>query len=428
MMPPRPLLLLPSSAAGRIVASQGRWGWLNLRVDHAEQLAMVVGFSEQERITWPVTSPLMGTHYLRPADQVTRAGVWYRARRDLDALWLTTRARSAQLTVEGFRQLIIGGWQVLPPDRAVPVLTWTQVDGQPAWQAWWAARDGMTPADVHLIDETADVFAPLSPAWPVELLAEVLVTVIGVGSIGSAAAEALAAYAVGRLALVDPDRLLQHNLARHRAGARHLGRPKVNAVADQLAQRIPELEVEPLPLNVVDDADVMRPLVARSDLVLVCTDGVTPRRVANHLAVWARRPAVLACVLEDGAVGEVLRVRPGSGSGCLLCHRAELQAAGRLDPEPEFDLPYGTGLQHRPMTAVGGDLALVGEFAAKAAVATLLEARGHHDQRLPAEHAVLGLRPVPGLTPPFDVTRAGEVRWSPVGPPRPTCPTCGQRP
>jgi molybdopterin-synthase adenylyltransferase len=428
MMPPRPLLLLPSSAAGRIVVSQDRWGWLNLRVDRAEQLVMVVAFSEQERVTWPVTSPLMDTHYLQPADQVARSGLWYRARPDLHAHWLTTRTRSAQLTVEGFRQLILGGWQVLPVDRAVPVLTWTQLDGQPAWQAWWAARDGMTPADVHLIDEAADVFAPLSPAWPVELLAGVLVTVIGVGSIGSAAVEALAAYAVGRLALVDPDRLLQHNLARHRAGARHLGRPKVHAVAAQLAQRFPALDVEPLPLNVVDDADVMRPLVIRSDLVLVCADGVTPRRVANHLAVWARRPIVLTCVLEDGAVGEVLRVRPGSGFGCLLCHRAELQAAGRLDPEPGLDLPYGTGLQHRPMTAVGGDLALVGEFAAKAAVATLLEARGYHDQRLPAEHAVLGLRPVPGLTPPFDVTRAGDVRWSSVGPPRPSCPTCGQRP
>jgi|SoiMethySBSTD1v2_1073268.scaffolds.fasta_scaffold76636_3 ThiF family protein len=425
MTPPlRALLLLPSSAADRIVASQDRWGWLNLRVDHAEQLAMVVGFSERERIIWPVTSPLLDAHYLRVADQVARAGLWYRARPDLHALWLATAARSAQLAVDGFRQLIRGGWQPLPVDRAIPVLTWTEVDGQPAWQAWWAARDGVIPANVHVIDETTDVFAPLTPAWPVQLLAEVLVTVIGVGSIGSAAAEALAAYAVGHLALIDPDRLLQHNLARHRAGGRQLGRHKVHAIADQLAQRFPDLEVDPLPLNVVDDADVMRPLVARGDLVLVCADGVTPRRVANHLAVWAHAPAVLACVLEDGAVGEVLRVRPGSGSGCLLCHRAELQAAGRLDPQPGLDLPYGTGLQHRPMTAVGGDLALVGEFAAKAAVATLLEARGYHDQRLQAEHAVIGLRPVPGLTPPYDVTRAGEVRWSPVGPPRPTCPTC----
>jgi hypothetical protein len=423
-LPLRPLLLLSSSAADRIVASQDRWGWLNLRVDHAEQLAVVVGFSAQERITLPVTSPLLEAHYLRPADQVARAGVWYRARPDLDALWLTTASRSAKLTVDGFRQLIIGGWQLPPVDRAVPVLTWTEVDGRPAWQAWWAARDGVIPADLQVIDETAMMFDPLAPAWPVELLAGVLVTVIGVGSIGSAAAEALAAYAVGRLALVDPDRLLQRNLARHRAGARQLGRHKVHAVADQLAQRFPALEVQALPLNMVEDADVMRPLVARSDLVLVCADGVTPRRVANHLAVWARRPAVLACVLADGAVGEILRVRPGSGSGCLLCHRAELQAAGRLDPEPGLDLPYGTGLQHRPMTAVGGDLALVGEFGAKAAVATLLEAGGYHDQRLPAEHAVLGLRPVPGLTSPFDLTKAGEVRWSPVGPPRSTCPTC----
>jgi molybdopterin-synthase adenylyltransferase len=424
MLPLRPLLLLPSSVADRIVASQDRWGRLNLRVDTGEQLAMVVGFSEQERILWPVTSPLVEGHYLRVADQVARGGLWYRARPELDSLWYATADRSARVTVDGFRELILGGWQPLPVEGSVAVLTWTQIDGRPAWQAWWAARGGVTPADVHRIEEAAELFAPLVPAWPVGLLNGTLVTVIGVGSIGSAAAEALAAYAVGRLALVDPDRLLQHNLARHRAGIRQLGRHKVHAVADQLVQRFPALEVEALPLNVAEDADLMRLLVARSDLVLVCADGVTPRRVANHLAVWARRPALLACVLEDGAVGEILRVRPGSGSGCLLCHRAELQAAGRLDPEPGLDLPYGTGVRHRPMTAVGGDLALVGEFAAKVAVATLLEARGYQDQRLPTEHAVLGLRPIPGLTPPYDVTEAGAVRWAAVGPPRSACPTC----
>lgn len=158
--PPRPLLLLlPSSAADRIVASQERWGWLNLRIDHAEQLAMVVGFSEQERMTLPVTSSLLDAHYLRVADQVARSGLWYRARPDVHALWQATAARSAQLTVDGFRQLIRGGWQPLPVDRAIPVLTWTEADGRPAWQAWWAARDGVTPADVHLIDETATMFA-----------------------------------------------------------------------------------------------------------------------------------------------------------------------------------------------------------------------------------------------------------------------------
>jgi len=171
----------------------------------------------------------------------------------------------------------------------------------------------------------------------------------------------------------------------------------------------------------------MRPLFRRSDIVVVCVDGVAPRRVANHLAVWAATPAVLACVLEDGAIGEILRVRPGSGSGCLLCHRAQLRDDGRIDPEPGLDLGYGIGLTHRPMTAVGGDLALVGEFAAKVAVATLLEGHGYRDQRLPGEHAVLGLRPVPGLTPPFDVAGAGAVSWSPVDVPQPGCPTCQPR-
>jgi hypothetical protein len=57
-------------------------------------------------------------------------------------------------------------------------------------------------------------------------------------------------------------------------------------------------------------------------------------------------------------------------------------------------------------------------------VATLLEAKGYYEQVLPADHLVVGLRPRPGLPPPADVRRVGELRWSSVGPPRPGCPTC----
>ncbi|WP_425559020.1 ThiF family adenylyltransferase [Kutzneria kofuensis] len=46
----------------------------------------------------------------------------------------------------------------------------------------------------------------------------------GAGSIGGAAAHALAAYGVGRLHLLDPDRLEWHNLPRHVCGEKHVGR------------------------------------------------------------------------------------------------------------------------------------------------------------------------------------------------------------
>ena len=422
------MFLLPSAVAEAILASQASWGWLSLRHDRVEDLAVVAGYSVKETQRFPMAniSTFLREHYSRVIDVVPWSAVWYRAQPDLHTAWLQVirRGPGVGLPIETVRDWIPTGWRNPGPDRPMPMLTVALIEGRPDWKAWWATSAGVVPAELHLVEEGAALFAPLRPGWPVDLLASLLVTVVGVGSIGSAAADALAAYAIGRLALVDPDRLLLHNLARHRLPREQLGRRKVTAVAEQLRKRFPGLQVESLPLNVVGDANLMRPLFRRSDIVVVCVDGVAPRRVANHLAVWAATPAVLACVLEDGAIGEILRVRPGSGSGCLLCHRAQLRDDGRIDLESGLDLGYGIGLTHRPMTAVGGDLALVGEFAAKVAVATLLEGHGYRDQRLPGEHAVLGLRPVPGLTPPFDVAGAGAVGWSPVDVPRPDCPTC----
>jgi len=49
---------------------------------------------------------------------------------------------------------------------------------------------------------------------------------------------------------------------------------------------------------------------------------------------------------------------------------------------------------------------------------------GDGTQRIPNEHALLGLRATPDLAAPFNLDKVGEVRWLPVPPPRPGCPTC----
>ncbi|MEV0352206.1 ThiF family adenylyltransferase [Nonomuraea sp. NPDC050680] len=75
----------------------------------------------------------------------------------------------------------------------------------------------------------------LQPYWPVTDLASVTAMVVGVGSIGGAAATALAGYGLGRLLLVDPDRLLWHNLVRHVLPRRYIGKFKVDALRDYQA-------------------------------------------------------------------------------------------------------------------------------------------------------------------------------------------------
>jgi hypothetical protein len=193
---------------------------------------------------------------------------------------------------------------------------------------------------------------------------------------------------------------------------------------DYLLERDPDLEIDARVLDVVRDADQIRPMLRETDIVLCATDGVASRRATNHLAVWARAEAVFACVLEDGAYGEIVRVRP-TRTGCLQCDRDVLYETGAFDPESQLDRDYTLGGGARPMTAVGGDLALVGHLAAKIVVASLLERVGDRAQALPGDALTIALAPVPGLRPPFDLERCLEMSWRKLPAPRTVCPSCG---
>ena len=95
-----------------------------------------------------------------------------------------------------------------------------------------------------------------------------------------------------------------------------------------------------------------------------------------------------------------------------------------MNPEPALDSDYGTGTSHRPMIAVGTDLVMVGQLAAKVAVATLLEILGYYDQRIEQDWALIGLRRDRTSPELFDL-HPGEVRWLPHAESLPDCPTCG---
>jgi hypothetical protein len=68
--------------------------------------------------------------------------------------------------------------------------------------------------------------------------------------------------------LVDDDRLRWHNLVRHQCTRGSVGKYKVDAVAEAIKGRWPAAEVKALRLNVISDADMMRPLFRRCSLVL----------------------------------------------------------------------------------------------------------------------------------------------------------------
>lgn len=420
---PRQQLILPSSIANAIVSTGANSGDFGVRRWPGDELYVVAGFGVSGHVTRQVPSEWQEQHCTSAASYQPGVGFWYRATTpELHLAWRYLVARDAGATTEFFREHV-KGWNI-PGEVSYPALAFTTdpSSGQPTWSAWAVAKDGVLPYDVEVVREDADMFTGLGDAWPLDTLERARVLIIGVGSIGSAAAEALQEYGIRHFTLVDPDRFWGRNLARHRLTGGDIGRFKVNAMVDLMRARDRDVVIAPLALDVVDDADEIRCLLLEMDIVVVCSDGVESRQVANHLACWSDTPAVFACVLVDGGVGEILRVRPRA-SKCLLCFRQHLIETESLDPEPGLDLPYGTGTRHLPMTAVGGDLDLVGKVAAKAAVATLLEKAGHWEHRLRGDHAVIGLRSALGLTDPFNPANSG-IEWHETGAPAPDCVSC----
>lgn len=429
---PLPSMLFPRDALNKIKTSSAGGGEIELRHVAADDFYVLSKIETAKGLRLPVE---VGDRYKRM--QWGDGNVYGHWRRVMgiplhEQHWHTLRRPGTVVDYDQFRSLLSG---VQDPGNISGILVTYQPDvheafkkyGASEFAAWLIQREGVLPIAVATEPEVLGL-DQMAETWPLSRLQRNSVMIVGCGSIGGAAAQALAAYGVGRLELVDPDRFLWHNVVRHVLPPEHVGWHKADALNTHLSERWPLTKANPLVLNVVEEAHRIRPLVKDVDLVLCAADGIAPRRVVSHLARRANIPAVLACVLDHGSIGEIVRLRPTPRFGCLLCLRHQLAQQGAMDAEADQELDYGTGLVHQPMTAVPTDLHHVGTLAAKIAVATLLETRhGDTTQRLPGEYAILGLRPTGDLTPPFDLQRAGQTRWVDLPPPRPDCPTCGPR-
>ncbi len=134
-------------------------------------------------------------------------------------------------------------------------------------------------------------------------LAVAHVVVLGAGGLGSAVVPALVAAGVGRVTLVDHDRVEVTNLHRQTLHApADVGRTKVESAADAAAALSPETTLVPVAARFdVRNADQ---LLADADLVIDGTDDVLTRYVADDAAARAGIPLVWGSAARfSGQVG-----------------------------------------------------------------------------------------------------------------------------
>lgn len=132
------------------------------------------------------------------------------------------------------------------------------------------------------------------------LASEVLI--VGAGGLGSPVALYLGSAGVGRMTVVDHDRVDATNLQRQIAhNLARIGEFKAVSVMQSVAALNPDVKVTPVTERA--DAALLDQLVPEADLVLDCTDNFATRHAINRACVKHRKPLVSGAAIRfDGQV------------------------------------------------------------------------------------------------------------------------------
>ena len=128
------------------------------------------------------------------------------------------------------------------------------------------------------------------------------VLIVGAGGLGSPVALYLGSAGVGRITVVDHDRVDATNLQRqiaHSVG--RIGELKVESVVQAIAALNPDVEVTPV--DGYADETLLNKLVSSADLVIDCTDNFATRHAINRACVKHCKPLVSGAAIRfDGQV------------------------------------------------------------------------------------------------------------------------------
>jgi adenylyltransferase/sulfurtransferase len=142
------------------------------------------------------------------------------------------------------------------------------------------------------------------------------VAVIGAGGLGVPVMQYLAGAGVGRILIVDGDRLEPSNLHRQTWYAlADCGTPKAELAGQRVRALNPEVTVDVHAQRL--EATNAEALLADTDLIIDCTDNFATKFLLNDLAQTLGKPAIFASVHQYE--GQLQVLDPRRGSACLRC-------------------------------------------------------------------------------------------------------------
>lgn len=142
------------------------------------------------------------------------------------------------------------------------------------------------------------------------------VLIVGLGGLGCAASQYLAAGGVGHLTLVDFDTVSLSNLQRQILHTdQNIDEPKVYSAQKRLAELNPNIQIEPIYAKLDEQAWAAQ--ITKCDLVLDCTDNVEIRNLLNLHCFAQKRPLVSGSAIRFE--GQVSVFRYQDNEPCYHC-------------------------------------------------------------------------------------------------------------
>lgn len=195
---------------------------------------------------------------------------------------------------------------------------------------------------------------------------------VGVGSGGVHALDALVRdERVTELTLVEPDTFKPHNVHRHLFGHSAVGRSKLDAALDWLADRRPDLRVHRFAVDLLDTSRQSELLeqISTADVGVCAVDNEHAKYHFDAMLRQCGKPWTLGEVLSGGIGGWVHLFRPGGPCyGCVASH-LQRSAPAQETPGPAADYNAPGGPVHE--TTVPASKASIQAIASLHALLTL---------------------------------------------------------
>ena len=161
------------------------------------------------------------------------------------------------------------------------------------------------------------------------------VCIVGIGGVGSVAAEMLTRCGIGRLQLYDFDTVELANMNRLFFRPEHAGMNKTDAAVATLRDINPDVEFEGYHMNVTSVGGFSKFMASlrdgshgsRVDLVLSCVDNYEARMCVNQACLELKQTWMESGVSEDAVSGHIQLLVPGE-TACFACVPPLIVASG----------------------------------------------------------------------------------------------------